>query len=519
MWGKRKHADQTTLMLDLNGDGIKDIIFSDSEFKSFISLINGRLQNSRQIDSIVSQDTLFLSTTNKRKDYIEYPAAYYVDVNADGKKELVVSTNKNLASKSVNNIWLHDATRVGNNMQFTALPGNDFLYADMIDLGLRSVPTFVDIDGDGDKDLVVATSGVLEQTGNNNDRLYLYLNITDSINPVFKLADSNFVISSLVGQGFFAAHPTFGDLNGDGKPDLLIGEGNGNVAYFENNSNGNQPSFTLQNRNAFGLTIGTYCTPQLIDLDKDGLLDIVSGERNGTVKFYKNIGTKMAPNFSNTPTIDSLGKVHSRERFTAVGVIPMLDLVGFSAPHIFDADNDGVYDLLLGSNYGKVRLYKGIYANKDSIAIEIENPYVDYSLDANAGYNKKFGLRSTVATAFLNGDSLPDIVIGSISGGLTFLGSSVSPVNSVENLFIDNNAFLLYPNPTDKVVNFMFNRLVKSPIQYAIFDLTGKKIKEGKLEQNQTNTSIQVDDLSNGLYLIQLTTNQWQSTQRLLINK
>jgi hypothetical protein len=46
-------------------------------------LINGRLQNSRQIDSIISQDTLFLSTTNKRKEFIEYPADYYVDVNAD----------------------------------------------------------------------------------------------------------------------------------------------------------------------------------------------------------------------------------------------------------------------------------------------------------------------------------------------------------------------------------------------------------------------------------------------------
>ncbi len=519
MWGKRKHADQTTLMLDLNGDGIKDIIFSDSEFKNFVSLINGRLQNSRQIDSIISQDTLFLSSTNKRKDFIEFPAAYYVDVNADGKKELVISTNKNMASKSVDNIWLHDATRVGSNMQFTLLPGNDFLYADMIDLGLRSVPTFVDIDGDGDKDLVVATSGVLEQTGNNNDRLYLYLNMTDSLYPVFKLVDSNFVISSVAGQGFFAAHPTFGDLNGDGKPDLVIGEGNGNVAYFENNTIGSQLSFALQNRNAFGLTIGTYCTPQLVDLDKDGLLDIVSGERNGTVKFYKNTGTKTSPNFSNTPTIDSVGRVHAREVFTAVGTPSILDLVGYSAPHIFDADNDGVYDMLLGTNYGKVRLYKGVYANKDSTAMEVENPYIDYNLDASAGYNKKFGVRSTPTTAFLNGDSLPDIVIGSISGGLTFMGSNVSKVNGLDDKFIDNNAFMLYPNPADKVVNLMFNRAVQSGLQYSVFDVAGKKVMEGRFDQNQTNTSIKVDELNNGLYLIQLTTNQWQSTQRLLINK
>lgn len=519
LWGKKRHADQTTLMLDLNGDGIKDLIFSDSEYKNFVSLINGRLQNSRQIDSIVSQDTLFLSTTNVRKNFIEYPAAYYVDVNADGKKELLVSTNKNMASKSVNNIWLHDATRVGGNLQFTALPGNDFLYADMIDLGLRSVPTFVDIDNDGDKDLVVATSGVLEQTGNNNDRLYLYLNITDSLNPVFKLVDSNFVISSLIGQGFFAAHPTFGDLNGDGKPDLLIGEGNGNVAYFINNSVGSQFSFSLSSRNAFGLTIGTFCTPQLIDLDRDGLLDIVSGERNGTVKFYKNNGTKEIPSFSNTPTIDSLGKVHSREIFTAIGTMPILDLVGYSAPHIFDANGDGVYDMLMGSNYGKVKIYSNIHAHKDSIAKEVPNPYVDFSLDANAGYNKKFGLRSTAATAFLNGDTLPDIIIGSISGGLVFFGSAVQPVNSVEETFTDNNAFIIYPNPAESMVNLRLNRTALSDINYVVYDISGKKIMEGKLDKNQIDASINVSALNTGLYLVQLTTNQWQSTQRLMINR
>ena len=257
----------------------------------------------------------------------------------------------------------------------------------------------------------------------------------------------------------------------------------------------------------------------MVDLDKDGLLDIVSGERNGTVKFYKNTGTKTVPSFNNTPTIDSLGKVHSRELFTAVGISSMLDLVGYSAPHIYDADNDGVYDMLLGSNYGKVKLYSGVYANKDSVAKEVVNPYIDYSMEANLGYNKKFGMRSTPTTAFLNGDSLPDIMIGSISGGLTFLGSSVSPINSIDERFIDNNAFVLYPNPTDKVVNLMFSRAVKSEVHYAIFDMSGKKIMAGILDQNQTNTNIQVDELNSGLYLIQLTTNQWQSTQRLIINK
>lgn len=516
MWPKKKHADQTTLMLDLNGDGIKDIVFSDSEYNSFISLINGRAQNSRQIDSITVQDTLFLSTTNTRKNFIEYPAAYYVDIDADDKKELVITTNKNFASKSVDNVWVYDATRVGSNLNFTEKAGNDFLYADMIDHGLRSVPTFVDIDNDGDQDLVVATSGILAQTGNNNDKLYLYLNITDSINPVFKLVDSNFIISSIVGLGFFSAHPTFGDLNGDGKPDLLVGDGNGKVAYFVNNSNGSQLNFTMQNREAFGLLLPTFCTPQLIDLDKDGLLDIVSGERNGTVKYYRNTGTASLPSFNNTPTNDSLGRVHAREVYNTIGLPQMLDLAGYSAPHIVDLNNDGIYEMLLGSQSGRVYLYTNIYPHVDSVAKVINYAFYDFSIDGNVGYNKKFGMRSTIATAYLNGDSLKDIVIGNIAGGLSFMGTDALFNGVNEQSFIDNNAFVLYPNPANNEVYFTLNRNTSSNIKYVVYDVSGKKILDGELDKNQTN--INVSSLNTGLFLVQFTTNQWQSTQRLLIN-
>jgi hypothetical protein len=47
----------------------------------------------------------------------------------------------------------------------------------------------------------------------------------------------------------------------------------------------------------------------------------------------------------------------------------------------------------------------------------------------------------------------------------------------------------------------------------------GKKIMEGEFDKYQTNTSINTSLLDNGLYFVQLTTNNWQATQRLLIKK
>jgi hypothetical protein len=77
---------------------------------------------------------------------------------------------------------------------------------------------------------------------------------------------------------------------------------------------------------------------------------------------------------------------------------------------------------------------------------------------------------------------------------------------------------VLYPNPAENKVSFILNRTLLSDINYMIYDVSGKKIMEGTLDKNQTNTSINVDVLTPGLYLVQLTTNQWQSTQRLMIS-
>lgn len=524
MWGKKaKHADQSLCMIDLNGDGIKDLIMGDSEYNSFISLINGRLQNSRNIDSIIRQDTLFLSKNGTRRNFIEFPACYYVDINADNKNELLVTTNKTLASKSVDNIWLFDATRVNSNLQFNELPGNDFLYADMVDLGLRSVPVFTDADGDGDKDLVVSTSGILEKSGNNNDRMFLFLNIGDSTRPVFKMVDSNFAELGSRGPGFFAAHPTFGDLNGDGKDDLLIGDGNGSLSYFEHEGNTGLAKYKLMSRNAFNILIGTFATPQIIDLDKDGLNDIVCGQRNGTVKFYKNNGTKTSPQFNSTATIDSLGKVNSREVFSAIGVSSMVEINGFSTPHVLDADLDGVWEMYLGSSTGRIFCYTNVYANKDSVAKPMPEMFVDFGRDSNAAYHKRFGSRSVITSANLNQDSLPDLIIGNISGGLMYLAAVMElPKDSVRPGF--NEAFLkqqfqLYPNPATQQVVIQLDLPLQSKWTIKMYDVTGKLIKQEDVSQIESSKKISLQGIQEGLYFIEVNVDGIRAAKRLLVQQ
>jgi hypothetical protein len=110
-------------------------------------------------------------------------------------------------------------------------------------------------------------------------------------------------------------------------------------------------------------------------------------------------------------------------------------------------------------------------------------------------------------------------MVGNIAGGLVFLGSYVPLIDGINEVYTNNNAISLYPNPAQNEVHIKFNQAVNSNAQYAIFDVMGKKIMEGEFDKFQTNTSITTSLLANGLYFVQLTTNTWQATQRLLINK
>lgn len=524
-WAKKsmkKHVDQNMTLIDLDGDGIKDLIFSDYEYKNLIALYNGRLQHSIQADSIVMQDTLFLSNNSTKREFISYPSVFYVDINGDNKQELVISTNMTPAAESIDNIWVFDATRINSKLEFTEEPGNDFLYQDMIDLGSRSVPAFVDIDGDGDLDLVVAASGKVSANQNNHDKLFLFTNIGTTSYPVFKLTDSNLGgISN--NEQMYSAHPTFGDLDGDGKMDIIIGEGQGNIAYYKNTSvDSVNLSFELVNRNAYNILESGYAKPQLIDLDKDGLLDLVIGNMYGTVRYYRNIGSNSAPNFSSTPTIDSLGKIHTREVYNLPGVGEDLTEFGYSAPHIVDINNDGVFEMIAGSEQGRLYFFTNVYPHKDSIAKLIDQPIIDFGKDNNAAYNKRFGWYSTIASAHLNNDTFPDLIIGNISGGLNFLSTYYSHAADTVTPGVglvainDNSAICLYPNPSSGIVKLLLNKPTVDDINYEVFDITGKKIMEGLIDKHQLQPSINLSGFTPGLYVIKFNTPQWYAIQRII---
>ena len=224
-------------------------------------MING---GNNQNALITSVDSIFpknyLSTA--QVDLPMFPAAFFIDVNNDNIKDLVVSPNSTTLSGTENkqSSWLY--VNSGTNTQLDlSLSTKDFLQSDMIDLGDGSYPSFFDHNSDGLMDIVVGNYGY-HNTGNDpTSSLALFENIGTNSNPSFNLVDRNWQNISSINLNInlvkpaLNLYPCFGDLDGDNDKDMIIGDADGKLHFFEND--GNIPAnFSLSSPNFFKLILG-----------------------------------------------------------------------------------------------------------------------------------------------------------------------------------------------------------------------------------------------------------------------
>ncbi len=198
----------------------------------------------------------------------------------------------------------------------------------------HGAPAFIDIDNDGDLDLVF---------GEEYGRLALFTNTGTPSAQVYATYPKNypdeFSIAPFSGiDAGSLATPVFIDIDNDGDKDLFIGNSIGNILYYKNTGTLAAPVFTAQTgvANPFnGVDVGDYAAPAFSDIDNDGDFDAIIGENTGTLKYFKNTGTAAAPVF--------LQQTGSGNPFNGI------DVGANSAPTFTNLDNDGDKDLIVGN--------------------------------------------------------------------------------------------------------------------------------------------------------------------------
>jgi len=268
-----------------------------------------------------------------------------------------------------------------------------------LDPGSHAIPCVCDWNNDGLKDLIVGYR--------NADKVALYLNEGTDSQPVF----SGFVNVQADGTDIY--HPSGGcgapapwvcDYNGDGKKDLLVGTGAEGYVYFYRNTNTDaDPVLASGVELTVGgstLDVGIRATPYVHDWDEDGLNDLLCGDGNGSVHFFKNVGTSQSPSYMEDHLIEEAGG----------------NLVYFgyrSAIRVYDWDGDGLKDLL-GSGSNNVSWCKNVGTNS---APSLETPApLRAPLEGTGLADIDTGYRMRLELADWNNDNVTDLLIGDDEG-------------------------------------------------------------------------------------------------------
>ena len=485
---KQKHAGSTILAIDIDNDNDKDLILGDISYNNLNILINGGdSQNAFMVDI----DSIFPQNFNNTlaANIQGFPAGYYIDVTSDGIKDLIVTTNSQNNSENYESCWLYENNGQNNEPNFNFIQ-NNFLQADMLDFGTSAFPVFYDYNNDGLEDLIIGNYGYHNVNNDPTSSLALLENTGSDSIPSFNLIDRDWLnISSInlntsLNIPALNLSPTFGDLDGDNNKDLILGDADGKLHLFTNIGNNN---FQLSNPNFQNIDIGQFAQPQLIDVNRDGLIDIIIGEQDGTINFLPNNGS------SNNPIFDTI-----IENWGGIDVDQSYISTGFSSPFLYDSS--GVYILFVGSYSGNIYQFSNIENNIYGQFTEL-NSTVSNIWD---------GGKSALTLKDINSDNNPEMIVGNLAGGISYF-SSDSIFNDTTILYNNNlnkNLFSIYPNPNQNKINI--SSTLNGEIK--IYNLNGKIVKrKQKISEIET---INISDLDKGIYLIKFL----QNTKRFIIN-
>lgn len=407
-----------------------------------------------------------------------FTCPYRLDINNDGIQDFVFSPNASSTVENFRSCWLY-LNNGSNDSAHLAFQQKDFLQDNMIEVGEGAVPRFHDYDNDGDADLFVGNYGYYSASGIYPSKIALYKNVGNFNTPSFQWITDDFASLYANAYNIISPVPTFGDLDGDGDKDMLVGDFTGKLHFFRKDA-GPADNFVLATANYQGIDVGNNAAPQLIDVDRDGKVDLLIGEQSGNVNYYRNTSATSTAAFTLVTN-----------NFGGIDVQAPSFITGYSVPCMYD--NNGSYVLLVGSERGYIYRYDNIDGNLGGSFTLTDSTYI----------TTREGMRVAPWAMYVNGDTIIDIAIGNYSGGLAIYTGDV--VNAIQETSLYSHHMLIpYPNPAQSTMNLAgWNTKTIFPVRVTCYDITGKLVDQQTLENE--NQPLNISSYTSGFYFSSVT--------------
>ena len=495
------HGASALCTFDEDNDGDKELLYGDQMFPQIMKAFNG----GTPLEAFATDQDVTFPSYNAPVHMPDFPAAYYLDFDNDGLNDILVSPNE-FNTSSDTETWFYKNIE-SNEFPVFNLAKKHAMADEMIDIGSGSHPVFFDFNADGLPDIVMGNFQKKTTTNGPNSveaSLYLWENTGTATEPKFELIDDDWLGFKQFSTIATQYAPAFGDIDQDDDLDLFVGEEGRHLFFVENTAGENNPAtwgpIIPQWK---GINIGNYPTPFIYDINKDGLEDLIIGEKAGNINFLPNIGTVGNPEFHPDPD-----EAPNNKFLGGITTIQSGTSSGFSAPFILDF-TDTVY-LVSGSESGFIELYE---VDIDKLEFGDTFKLVDKQLgDLN------LGTHSRISFANVNDDDFLDAIIGNHRGGAGLFSSPFKTNGTVDAVESANILeFKLFPNPASQFINIEYDPSFYDDIKFLLFNSIGQIAKSGELPKG--DLKININSLPNGFYLFVLNQGEKTGIQKFVIQK
>lgn len=430
-----------------------------------------------------------------------------------------------------------------------------------IDIFSMPAATMIDVNNDGNKDLLASPFDPSLTLSENYKSVWMYENMGDNNYPQFYFEMDNFLQYDMIDVGS-GAYPVLADYNGDGLLDLFISNYGyyiyswydeymilhsvyySAVALFRNSGSNTEPEFNQVTHNFADLqklmVTGLY--PTFGDLDGDNDEDMIVGQANGTLLYLENtagagqemtlgppqanyqnidVGAYSAPQLYDLNGDGKLDMIVGEEsgnlnyyensgsaanpQFTLVtdslGKInvtnPNLSYTGYSTPCFFKNQNNQT-ELMVGSEEGKLFYYKNIDGNLTGEFIENDSLFL---LLNGEPLDISNGIRTGAAIAELDNDGFYELIVGNYSGGVNYYAGVPAPVSGKSEVYQSESEMKVWPNPATNILQVQFVKSTYVTGTMEIFDITGRSVKTVEIDCNG-KINLNIDELHPGTYFI-----------------